>query len=82
MEPKETAESLAMYHQPLEIGLEHSTFSTDDACPFVQPEKGVNALHEYAKWIVEVLKKGGAGDGRVIDLPRLRAAQRSSLFKI
>lgn len=62
MEPKETAESLAMYHQPLEIGLEHSTFSTDDACPFVQPEKGVNALHEYAKWIVEVLKKGGAGD--------------------
>lgn len=66
MEPKETAESLAVYHQPLKIGLEHSTISTDDICPFIQPEKGVDALHDYAKWIVEVLGQAGAGDGRMI----------------
>lgn len=65
-EPKEPAESLAAYHQPLEIGLKHSTISTDDVCPFIQPEKGVNALHDYAKWIVKVLKQAGAGDGRMI----------------
>ncbi|KAM9451702.1 nuclear pore complex protein Nup98-Nup96-like isoform 2-T2 [Clarias gariepinus] len=62
LEHKETAASLAVYHQPLEIGLKHSTISTDDTCPFIQPEKGVNALHDYAKWIVEVLKEAGAGD--------------------
>ncbi|KAI5620164.1 nuclear pore complex protein Nup98-Nup96, partial [Silurus asotus] len=62
MEPKETSESLAVYHQPLEIGLRHSTINTDHICPFIQPEKGVNALHDYAKWIVEVLKQQGAGD--------------------
>lgn len=66
LEHKETAASLAVYHQPLEIGLKHSTISTDDTCPFIQPEKGVNALHDYAKWIVEVLKEAGAGDGRMI----------------
>ncbi|XP_058271327.1 nuclear pore complex protein Nup98-Nup96 isoform X2 [Hemibagrus wyckioides] len=62
MEPKETSQNLAVYHKPLEIGLKHSTISTDDICPFIQPEKGVNALHDYAKWIVEVLKQAGAGD--------------------
>lgn len=66
MEPKETSQSLAVYHKPLEIGLKHSTISTEDICPFIQPEKGVNALHDYAKWIVEVLKQAGAGDGRII----------------
>uniref|UniRef100_A0A8B9KKL9 Nuclear pore complex protein Nup98-Nup96 n=1 Tax=Astyanax mexicanus TaxID=7994 RepID=A0A8B9KKL9_ASTMX len=60
MEPKTTAESLALHHRPLEIGLKHSTISTEDACPFIKPEKGVNALHEYAKWIVEANK--GTGD--------------------
>ncbi|XP_007259635.3 nuclear pore complex protein Nup98-Nup96 [Astyanax mexicanus] len=60
MEPKATAESLALHHRPLEIGLKHSTISTEDACPFIKPEKGVNALHEYAKWIVEANK--GTGD--------------------
>ncbi|KAK3555738.1 hypothetical protein QTP86_028978 [Hemibagrus guttatus] len=62
MEHKEMAQSLAVYHKPLEIGLKHSTISTDYICPFIQPEKGVNALHDYAKWIVEVLKQAGAGD--------------------
>ncbi|XP_072517838.1 nuclear pore complex protein Nup98-Nup96 [Salminus brasiliensis] len=59
IEPKETAESLALHHRPLEIGLKHSTISTEDVCPFIQPEKGVKALHEYAKWIVEVNKEAG-----------------------
>ncbi|XP_027009207.2 nuclear pore complex protein Nup98-Nup96 [Tachysurus fulvidraco] len=62
MEPKEKAQSLSVYHKPLEIGLKHSTISTDDICPFILPEKGVNALHDYAEWIVEVLKQAGAGD--------------------
>ncbi|XP_060792390.1 nuclear pore complex protein Nup98-Nup96 isoform X4 [Neoarius graeffei] len=61
-ETKETAESLVVYHQPLEIGLKHSTISTVDVCPFIQPKNGVNALHDYATWIVEVLKQAGAGD--------------------
>ncbi|KAL7844543.1 hypothetical protein SRHO_G00230820 [Serrasalmus rhombeus] len=59
MEPKKTTESLAVSHRPLEIGLKHSTISTEDACPFIQPEKGVEALHEYAQWIVEVNKETG-----------------------
>ncbi|XP_036443331.1 nuclear pore complex protein Nup98-Nup96 [Colossoma macropomum] len=59
MEPKKTTESIAVYHRPLEIGLKHSTISTEDACPFIQPEKGVEALHEYAQWIVEVNKETG-----------------------
>uniref|UniRef100_A0AAR2K7M0 Nuclear pore complex protein Nup98-Nup96 n=1 Tax=Pygocentrus nattereri TaxID=42514 RepID=A0AAR2K7M0_PYGNA len=59
MEPKKTTESLVVSHRPLEIGLKHSTISTEDACPFIQPEKGVEALHEYAQWIVEVNKETG-----------------------
>lgn len=62
LEPKQSAESLALYHRPLEISLKHSTINTDDPCPFIQPERGVDALHGYAEWIVEVNKDTG-GDG-------------------
>ncbi|XP_051537723.1 nuclear pore complex protein Nup98-Nup96-like isoform X2 [Myxocyprinus asiaticus] len=62
LELKESAESLALYHRPLEIGLKHSTINTDDPCPYIQPARGVDALHEYAEWIVEVNKDTGAGD--------------------
>uniref|UniRef100_A0A673NKE5 Nuclear pore complex protein Nup98-Nup96 n=1 Tax=Sinocyclocheilus rhinocerous TaxID=307959 RepID=A0A673NKE5_9TELE len=61
LEPKQSAESLALYHRPLEIGLKHSTINTEDYCPFIQPAKGVDALHGYAEWIMEVNKDiGGA----------------------
>lgn len=63
LEYKQTAESLALYLRPLEIGLKHSTINTDDYCPFIQPTKGVDALHGYAEWIVEVKKDVGGGDG-------------------
>lgn len=63
LEHRESKVSLALYHRPLEIGLKHSTIGTDDPCPFIQPASGVDALHEYAEWIVEVNKDMGAGDG-------------------
>ncbi len=63
LEPKQSAESLALYHRPLEIGLKHSTINTEDYCPFIQPAEGVDALHGYAEWIVEVNKDIGGGDG-------------------
>uniref|UniRef100_A0A8C2H8T5 Nuclear pore complex protein Nup98-Nup96 n=1 Tax=Cyprinus carpio TaxID=7962 RepID=A0A8C2H8T5_CYPCA len=63
LEPKQSAESLALYHRPLEIGLKHSTINTEDYCPFIQPAKGVDALHGYAEWIMEVNKDIRGGDG-------------------
>uniref|UniRef100_A0A8C1VCF4 Nuclear pore complex protein Nup98-Nup96 n=1 Tax=Cyprinus carpio TaxID=7962 RepID=A0A8C1VCF4_CYPCA len=62
LEPKQSAESLALYHRPLEIGLKHSTINTEDYCPFIQPAKGVDALHGYAEWIMEVNKDIRGGD--------------------
>lgn len=63
LKPKQSAESLALYHKPLEIGLKHSTINMEHSCPFIQPAKGVDALHGYAEWIVEVNKDIGGGDG-------------------
>ncbi|XP_051732984.1 nuclear pore complex protein Nup98-Nup96 isoform X1 [Ctenopharyngodon idella] len=63
LEPKQSAESLALYHRPLEISLKHSTINTEDPCPFIQPERGVDALHGYAEWIVEVNKDTGGDVG-------------------
>ncbi|XP_076836867.1 nuclear pore complex protein Nup98-Nup96 isoform X2 [Brachyhypopomus gauderio] len=62
MEPKEAEQNVALYHRPLEISLKHSTISTEDACPFIQPEKGVDALHDYAKWITDVNVEAGVED--------------------
>uniref|UniRef100_A0A672M5K4 Nuclear pore complex protein Nup98-Nup96 n=1 Tax=Sinocyclocheilus grahami TaxID=75366 RepID=A0A672M5K4_SINGR len=66
LEPKQSAESLALYHRPLEIGLKHSTINTEDYCPFIQPAKGVDALHGYAEWIMEVNKDIGGGDACLV----------------
>lgn len=63
LEHKQSAESLALYHRPLEISLKHSAINTEDSCPFIQPARGVDALHGYAEWIVEVNKDTGGGDG-------------------
>ncbi|XP_030649358.1 LOW QUALITY PROTEIN: nuclear pore complex protein Nup98-Nup96 [Chanos chanos] len=63
LETKASAEKLAVFHGPLEISLKHSTVSTAESCPFLQPQRGVDALHEYAEWITAFSKEGGAGDG-------------------
>uniref|UniRef100_A0A3B4TS50 Nuclear pore complex protein Nup98-Nup96 n=1 Tax=Seriola dumerili TaxID=41447 RepID=A0A3B4TS50_SERDU len=59
IEEEEDEESQAVLQRPLEICLEHSTISTTDAsaCPLVQPQLGVAALHKYAKWITELNDK-------------------------
>ncbi|XP_005161496.1 nuclear pore complex protein Nup98-Nup96 isoform X1 [Danio rerio] len=62
LEPKQSSESLSLYLRPLEIGLKHSTINTEEPCPFIQPAGGVDALHGYAEWIVEVNKDIGGSD--------------------
>lgn len=61
---EEKEESQAVLQRPLEICLEHSTISTTDAsaCPLVQPQPGVEALHKYATWIMELNDKQGDAD--------------------
>ncbi|XP_028823524.1 nuclear pore complex protein Nup98-Nup96 isoform X2 [Denticeps clupeoides] len=48
--------------QPLEIQLRNSNISVDHPCPFIQPRPGVQALHQYAQWIVQLDKVSGASD--------------------
>uniref|UniRef100_A0A3P8XIQ2 Nuclear pore complex protein Nup98-Nup96 n=1 Tax=Esox lucius TaxID=8010 RepID=A0A3P8XIQ2_ESOLU len=52
--PRDSEESQAVYQRPLEIGLKHSDISTKGSCPFIQPQSGVAALHEYAEWITNL----------------------------
>ncbi len=61
---EEEEESQAVLQRPLEICLKHSTIDiTDDsACPLVQPQPGVAALHEYAEWITELKTHQGDAD--------------------
>ncbi|XP_069395495.1 nuclear pore complex protein Nup98-Nup96 isoform X5 [Paralichthys olivaceus] len=61
---EEDEESPTVLQRPLEICLEHSTISTTDSstCPLVQPQTGVAALHEYAKWIRELNDTRGDAD--------------------
>lgn len=53
---EEEDESQVVLQRPLEICLKYSTIHTTDAsaCPLVQPQLGVAALHEYADWITEL----------------------------
>ncbi|XP_019903834.2 nuclear pore complex protein Nup98-Nup96 isoform X2 [Esox lucius] len=60
--PRDSEESQAVYQRPLEIGLKHSDISTKGSCPFIQPQSGVAALHEYAEWITNLNQEAGAGD--------------------
>uniref|UniRef100_A0A673ZEC2 Nuclear pore complex protein Nup98-Nup96 n=1 Tax=Salmo trutta TaxID=8032 RepID=A0A673ZEC2_SALTR len=62
LEPRDSEESQAVYQRPLEISLKHSSISTEGACPFIQPQSGVAALHEYAEWINDLNQEAGAGD--------------------
>ncbi|XP_029029419.1 nuclear pore complex protein Nup98-Nup96 isoform X2 [Betta splendens] len=56
---EEVEQSLSVLQRPLEICLKHSNISTPEAsaCPLVQPQPGVAALHEYAEWISELKEK-------------------------
>uniref|UniRef100_A0A6Q2X1J3 Nuclear pore complex protein Nup98-Nup96 n=1 Tax=Esox lucius TaxID=8010 RepID=A0A6Q2X1J3_ESOLU len=58
--PRDSEESQAVYQRPLEIGLKHSDISTKGSCPFIQPQSGVAALHEYAEWITNLNQEAGA----------------------
>lgn len=52
---EEEDESQVVLQHPLEICLKYSTIhTTASACPLVQPQLGVAALHEYADWITEL----------------------------
>ncbi|XP_061752896.1 nuclear pore complex protein Nup98-Nup96 isoform X3 [Nerophis ophidion] len=56
-------ESHEVLQRPLEICLKHSTVSTEDsACPFVRPQAGVAALHDYAEWITVLSDQQGDTD--------------------
>ncbi|XP_077197228.1 nuclear pore complex protein Nup98-Nup96 isoform X2 [Paroedura picta] len=46
-------EDQALYLVPLEIKLKHSTVHMDEPCPFLAPNPGVTAVHEYAAWARE-----------------------------
>lgn len=54
MEQKETEGDKQLYLLPLEIKLKHSTVHLDDYCPFIAPNPGVAAIHDYADWVREV----------------------------
>ncbi|KAL0994355.1 hypothetical protein UPYG_G00121060 [Umbra pygmaea] len=60
--PLDAEESQAVYLRPLEIGLKHSSITTEGSCPFIHPKIGVEALHEYAEWITALNQEAGAGD--------------------
>uniref|UniRef100_A0A8C7HY47 Nuclear pore complex protein Nup98-Nup96 n=1 Tax=Oncorhynchus kisutch TaxID=8019 RepID=A0A8C7HY47_ONCKI len=54
LELQNSEESQEVYQRPLEISLKHSSISTEGACPFIQPQSGVAALHEYAEWVTDL----------------------------
>uniref|UniRef100_A0A8C7HUD4 Nuclear pore complex protein Nup98-Nup96 n=1 Tax=Oncorhynchus kisutch TaxID=8019 RepID=A0A8C7HUD4_ONCKI len=62
LELQNSEESQEVYQRPLEISLKHSSISTEGACPFIQPQSGVAALHEYAEWVTDLNQEAGAGD--------------------
>lgn len=53
LEGKAAGEDLDSYLVPLEIKLKQSTVHMDEPCPFLTPNPGVAAIHEYARWATE-----------------------------
>ncbi|XP_062983422.1 nuclear pore complex protein Nup98-Nup96 isoform X2 [Elgaria multicarinata webbii] len=53
LEGKAANGNLHLYLIPLEIKLKHSTVHMDEPCPFLTPNPGVAAIHEYAGWAAE-----------------------------
>ncbi|XP_060682361.1 nuclear pore complex protein Nup98-Nup96 isoform X1 [Hemiscyllium ocellatum] len=58
-------QDLSLYTEQLEIALRYSHVGTEGSCPFVEPEQGVDALHEYAAWIQETEDKSEYTEGIV-----------------
>ncbi|XP_078078802.1 nuclear pore complex protein Nup98-Nup96 isoform X2 [Mustelus asterias] len=56
---------VSLYTEQLEIALRHSRLGTEDDLPFVEPEQGVGALHEYATWIQETEDRSEETEGIV-----------------
>uniref|UniRef100_A0A8C7E283 Nuclear pore complex protein Nup98-Nup96 n=1 Tax=Naja naja TaxID=35670 RepID=A0A8C7E283_NAJNA len=54
------------YLPPLEIKLKHSTIHLDDPCPFLSPNPGVAAIHEYAAWALEASEDAGEEEEAVV----------------
>lgn len=65
VEQQDSDKALALLQHPLQIELEHSKVSMEEECPFIQPNGGVEALHQYADWITGVTQVPGAVDGVV-----------------
>ncbi|XP_033001542.1 nuclear pore complex protein Nup98-Nup96 isoform X3 [Lacerta agilis] len=53
LEGKAADEDPDAYLVPLEIKLKQSTVHMDEPCPFLTPNPGVAAIHEYARWAAE-----------------------------
>ncbi|XP_063041599.1 nuclear pore complex protein Nup98-Nup96 isoform X2 [Engraulis encrasicolus] len=62
LESSESEVNQLLYLHPLDISLKHSTVTTDGPCPFIQPNAGVQALHEFAQWITGVIEDGDRND--------------------
>lgn len=60
----QSEETLALFRRPLEIELTHCTINTEEPCPFIVPRDGVEALHEYAEWMLQVNAESEAVDGK------------------
>ncbi|XP_062384841.1 nuclear pore complex protein Nup98-Nup96 isoform X2 [Sardina pilchardus] len=58
LESKESELDQCLYLHPLEISRKYSTISTEENCPFIQPQPGVHALQDYAQWITKVNEDG------------------------
>ncbi|XP_067889099.1 nuclear pore complex protein Nup98-Nup96 isoform X2 [Heterodontus francisci] len=56
---------MSLYKEQLEIALQHSNVGIEDQCPFIEPQKGVEALHEYAAWIQEAEDRSEETQGLV-----------------
>lgn len=54
MEGRRAGEDRHLYLVPLEIKLKHTTVHMDEPCPFLAPNPGVTAVHEYAAWAREM----------------------------
>uniref|UniRef100_A0A8C6U9S7 Nuclear pore complex protein Nup98-Nup96 n=1 Tax=Neogobius melanostomus TaxID=47308 RepID=A0A8C6U9S7_9GOBI len=57
----------AVLQRPLDICLKHSRIVSSEHCPFVQPQNGVAALHEYAQWAAEVSERHGSAEPALAD---------------
>ncbi|XP_072432741.1 nuclear pore complex protein Nup98-Nup96 [Chiloscyllium punctatum] len=67
LKEEQARQDLSLYTEQLEIALRYSHVGTEGSCPFVEPQQGVDALHEYAAWIQEAEDKSECTEGIVRD---------------